>query len=109
MRDGDEPHPYLVMVGNHGSPTWSDTAVAYLTFYHLLAKGHTIIKAVGAMGASSGDLRWIVETAEEAKQGFLTFLNENLSQDAIQQLETAAEEQHLPDSAKALESTKAPA
>lgn len=108
MRDGDEPHPYLVMVGNHGSPTWSDTAVAYLTFYHLLAKGHTINEAVDAMGVSSGDLRWIVETAEEAKQGFLNFLNERSSQDAIQQLETAADQQHIPESAKALESSKGP-
>lgn len=109
MRDGDEPHPYLVMVGNFGSPTWSDTAVAYLTFYHLLSKGHKIVDAVGAMGASSGDLGWIVETAEEAKQGYLSFLEENSTQDAIQQLEAAAEEQLIPESAKALESSKAPA
>ena len=24
MRDGDDPHPYMGLVGNYGKPTWSD-------------------------------------------------------------------------------------
>ena len=38
----DAKHPYFAMVGNFGEPTWSDTAVSYLAFYHLLAKGRAI-------------------------------------------------------------------
>jgi hypothetical protein len=41
MEADDVPHPFLAMVGHGGKPTWSDTAISYLAFYHLLSKiGH---------------------------------------------------------------------
>ena len=33
---------HIFMVGNYGKPTWSDTAVAYSAFYHLLSKGYNV-------------------------------------------------------------------
>lgn len=92
------------MVGNCGTPSWSDTAVAYLTFYHLLAKGRLIPEAVAAMSAASGDSRWLVETADESKQGYIEFLKLQTTPAQIQpQLETAASQEPLPATAKALE------
>jgi hypothetical protein len=104
MQEGDAPHPYFVMVGNCGTPTWSDTAVAYLTFYHLLAKGRTIPESVAAMSSASGDSNWLVETADQSKQGYIEFLKARTTPAQAQQhLEAAAEQQPLPANAKALE------
>jgi hypothetical protein len=41
MHPEGENHVFFEVVGNTGSPTWSETAVAYAAFYHLLAKGKT--------------------------------------------------------------------
>jgi hypothetical protein len=104
MQESDAPHPYYVMVGNCGTPTWSDTAVAYLAFYHLLAKGRLIPEAVAAMSAASGDSKWLVEIADESKQGYIEFLKLQATPSQIQQqLETAANHEPLPATAKALE------
>lgn len=70
----DAPHPYFAMIGNIGGPTWSDTAISYLAFYHLLAKGKTIPESVEAMRVASGDHGWVVETAEATKQSFVEYL-----------------------------------
>lgn len=104
MQQGETPHPYLVMVGNFGTPTWSDTAVAYLAFYHLLAKGQTISSAVEAMKAASGDAKWLFETADVSKEFFIKYLESQTTPAAAQQrLEETAEQQPLPPTAKALE------
>lgn len=104
MQVGETSHPYFVMVGNFGKPTWSDTAVAYLTFYHLLAKGRTIPAAVEAMSEASGDDNWTVETADESKQAYIDFLKaQTTPAEAQEQLEAAAEQEPIPVDAKALE------
>jgi hypothetical protein len=106
MQEGEEPHPYFVMIGNFESPTWSDTAVAYLAFYHLLAKGRTIPEAVQAMAYASGDLNWASETAADSKQVYLEFIKDHPTPSAVQQqLETVAEAVSLPAATKALESS----
>ena len=104
MQVGDGPHPYFAMVGNCGTPSWSDTAVSYLTFYHLLAKGWTILDAVQAMKIASGDAKWIIQTAEEIKRGYIEFLQAKVEPAAAQrELETVAEHAVLPANATALE------
>jgi hypothetical protein len=104
MNDGDAPHPYFGMVGNFGRPTWSDTAVAYLAFYHLLAKGRAIYEAVEAMRAASGNDDWVAEKADDIKQGYLEFLKKSAAPDAVQRdLESVAQEQPLSPDVKALE------
>jgi hypothetical protein len=44
------------IVGNSGKPSWSDTAVAYASFYHLLSKGSGLGEAVEAMKIASGNV-----------------------------------------------------
>lgn len=46
---------WKVLVGNCGEPTWTDTAIAFASFYHLLAKGKTVEEAVAGMRAASGN------------------------------------------------------
>lgn len=105
MELGDAPHPYFAMIGNYGSPTWSDTAVSYLTFYHLVAKGSSIPNAVDAMKIASGDTKWRVETAEKIRRGWIEFAKSRVEPEAAQRkLESVAREESLTRNAKALES-----
>lgn len=43
------------LISHEGKPKWSDTVIAYATFYHLLSKGKTIGECVNAMQIASGD------------------------------------------------------
>lgn len=103
MQEGNGAHPYFAMVGNFGRPTWSDTAVAYSCFYHLLSKGYSVFNAVSGMKSASGDDRWTVETAEQSKQGYLEYLQTVVPSDAQQELQAAADEAPARPEAKALE------
>jgi hypothetical protein len=47
--------PFYAVVGNSGEPTWSETAVAYASFYHLLSKGFMLVDAVEAMKIASAN------------------------------------------------------
>jgi hypothetical protein len=108
MEQGDTPHPYLAMVGNYGKPTWSDTAVSYLAFYHLLAKGRTILEAIDAMKSASGDPKWVGETADEIKRSYIEFVEKSGTPAQAQRaLEAVAAEEDLPPASKALEETRA--
>jgi hypothetical protein len=104
MELGDAPHPYFAMIGNIGSPSWSDTAVSYLAFYHLLAKGKTIPDSVEAMRIASGDSGWVVETADHTKQSFVAFAKSKFEPAAAQHdLEVIGQQTPLAENAKALE------
>jgi len=104
MEPGDAPHPYFGMIGNYGQPTWSDTAVSYLSFYHLLSKGWPIPNAVESMKAASGDSKWVVQTADEIKRDYLEFLKSKADPTEVRrELETVAHGQDLSPGAKALE------
>jgi len=96
--------PYFAMVGSYGQPTWSDTAVSYLAFYHLLAKGRTIPEGVEAMNAASGHDSWTAEAAEETRRNYIEFLKRSSEPgEAQRELETVAEQANLTPDAKALE------
>lgn len=71
----DVGYPFYAIVANSEKPLWSDTAVAYSTFYHLLAKGEVINNAVNAMRIASGNHSFWVETAEQSRQGYLEYIN----------------------------------
>jgi hypothetical protein len=105
MHLGDAPHPYMAIVANFGKPTWADTSVAYLTFYHRISKDLLVTEAVEAMKAASGDDQWVVETAAESKQAYLDFVSKQQdTTEARKELESVAEDEQLPAGAKALES-----
>jgi len=103
--EDDAPHPYFAMVANQGKPTWSDTLVSYMAFYHqLLGNAAGFTGAVEAMRAASSDRFWVVETAEEAKRSFIEYVKSRAVPEQTQQnLEAVAREEKLPPDAKALE------
>jgi hypothetical protein len=84
MTTDNKDHPFYAIVSNAEKPLWSDTAVAYSTFYHLIAKGYYITEAVAAMQTASGNDRFWIQTAEEAKNGYLEYI-ENINANEVQQ------------------------
>ena len=90
MRLNETEHPFLSMVGHSGKPTWSDTAVAYTTLYHLIAKGEKVVDAVQAMKIASGNDGFLFTTAEESQRGFVEYYNNtyipNIQQNFEQEL-----------------------
>lgn len=103
MQEGERPHPYLALVGNYGKPTWSDTAVAYSAFYHLMSKGFLVREAVEAMKAASGNDKWVIEAAAISKQAYLDYIRSVNATHARQELEAVARNEDLPPETKALE------
>lgn len=61
--------PFRAIVGHDGKPNWSDAAVGFTVFYHLLKKGVTAVAAEEAVRAATadGDLSFNVLTAERAR------------------------------------------
>jgi hypothetical protein len=98
------PHPYFAMVGNYEKPSWSDTTVAFLVFYHLVVKNKSMLEALEAMKIASGSQNWTLQTAEKIKQSYIDFVKGRVQPaEAQQELESAAQGQEIPPTAKALE------
>ena len=87
MTTESNEYPFFAIVANGAKPYWSETAVAYATFYHLIAKGEYIVDAVKAMCVASGNEYFWVQTAEEARQGYLEYIQNINTQQVQQQLE----------------------
>lgn len=83
MNLDEQDHPFFAIVSNPKNPLWSDTAVAYSTFYHLIAKGYSIVDAVRAMRVASGNDCFWIRAAEDVKNGYLEYIH-NLNPDDIQ-------------------------
>lgn len=66
--------PFFALVGNGSKPTWPETAVAFSTFYHLLANHHYVADAVSAMCVASGNDSFFLTTAEQSRQAYLDFV-----------------------------------
>ena len=81
--DGDQP--FFALVANGAKPLWGDTAVAYSSFYHLIAKGAHLKDAANAMRIASGNEFFWIETAEGARQTYLEHVK-NISAVHAQQL-----------------------
>lgn len=79
--------PFYAIVGNSSKPTWSDTAIAYAAFYHLIKKGCTMKNAVSAMREASGDANFIFITGEKAKNTFLEIAKQKETPSLISALE----------------------
>lgn len=71
MRIDNNKYPFYGMIGHNGTPTWSDTAIAYATFYHHISKGEKIGQVVKAMRKASGDNEFYTITAQQAKNLFV--------------------------------------
>lgn len=93
MTKDNVDHPFYAIVANSSKPLWADTAVAYSSFYHLLAKGEYIKDAVNAMQVASGNDRFWVETAEGARQSYLDYIKNINTEQAQQKLEENASQE----------------
>ncbi|MDD3999048.1 MAG: hypothetical protein PHR98_03035 [Candidatus Shapirobacteria bacterium] len=67
----DEEFPFFGVVGNQQTPTWSETNIAYATFYHLFSKGYEIDDAVRAMNTASGNNYFVFIPSRVARQAYL--------------------------------------
>lgn len=52
MEEGELP--FHTIIGSFEKPTWADTTVAFMTFYHQIQKGTSVADALAAMQAASG-------------------------------------------------------
>ena len=66
--------PFYALVGSGSSPTWGETAIAFATFYHLIAKGESVPNAVYAMGIASGVQEFFQTTGEEQRLSFIEYI-----------------------------------
>lgn len=81
--------PFFAIVGNSEDPTWADTATGYTCFYHQLAKGSFVTEAVEAMRVASGNQTFFSTTAENARAGYIEYLNQIDTVTARQRIEDA--------------------
>ncbi len=89
----DSGYPFLALVANSEKPLWSDTAIAYSTFYHLIAKGEYIPDAVQAMCVASGNRTFFVQTAQASRQFYVKYLaNTNAQQVQARLTQSLAQE-----------------
>lgn len=88
-------HPFLAIIGNCDKPTWPQTAVAFATFYHLLANGRNIQDAVTAMRVASGNDNFFLTTAEQSKQSYISYIQEmeasEVKEDLDEQIEATGD------------------
>lgn len=73
----DKEHPFWALVGNTSSAVWSDSAVAYITFYHLFFKNVPIEDCVERMRLSSGDGNFIWFSGHKIKADWSAFMEKN--------------------------------
>jgi hypothetical protein len=102
MQTENNEHPYFGIVANSGKPTWSDTAVAYATFYHLMAKGVPIPQVVEAMRLATADALWGADTAETIQRAFADAVAQLYLPAAQESIEAAAADTEVPPGAKTL-------
>jgi hypothetical protein len=106
MQSKSNEYPFFAVIGNTKKPTWSDTAIAYATFYHLIAKGEYVTQAVEAMQVAAGDYNFINITATAAQQAYLDVINKVDAVDARAELQQEADKEPPSSMAKKLENSK---
>ena len=91
MLSEPDDFPFLALIGNGSKPTWPETAVAFSTFYHLLANNRYVTDAVDAMRVASGNDRFFVTTAAESRQSYLDFIAQVDTSEAREEIEGQSE------------------
>lgn len=71
---------FWALVGNKGSATWADAAVAYSAFYHLFFKRFSLDTCVKSMCVASGDHNFESHLGENTKALWQDFVNDNATQ-----------------------------
>jgi hypothetical protein len=81
--------PFSALVGNSDEADWSDAAIAYITFYHLLFKGLSLEKAVEAMKIASDDHNFVCVYGDRVRQNWLDYRKQQAREEAIRRLRAA--------------------
>lgn len=102
----EECNPFFAVIGADGEPKWSDTAIAYAAFYHLVSKGCYIENAVKGMCEASGVDDFQIITATVAKKAYLDVIKDNTAKDFQQALQSSNERVVPPSGATDLEKAK---
>jgi hypothetical protein len=84
-----EDYPFVALVGSTSSPTWSDTTVAFSTFYHLVGKGAYLVDAVEAMRVASGDDSFHVNMGTDIRKSYIEYIQGLNTEDVQREIETA--------------------
>lgn len=79
----DDSFPFLAIIGNNGTPTWSETNIAYASFYHRLANGTSVLECVEAMKSASGNKDFVIISSEEARKAYLEVIKKEQALSAI--------------------------
>lgn len=106
-QDEKEAYPFFGVVGHSKTPTWSDTAVGFASFYHLIKKGYYLTDAVKGMCEASGDDGFSLIRASEARKVFIESIkNQALATDLQRALQQQSEAKPPSSEATKLETTK---
>ena len=87
--------PFYGLIGPNTTPTWSETAVAFVTFYHLLFNGRTVSQAVEAMCTASGKNDFKVGSGDKARQAWIDVIKEEKQQNRLEKLRRLIAEQQM--------------
>ncbi len=88
--------PFFGVIGHSGEPSWSDTAIAYVTFYHLLAKGYNVQEAVKRMIVASDDTGFQEIHASKVKEIYIDKINKIRVKALVEKLRRSKQE--IPES-----------
>lgn len=111
MHPDEQDYPYFALIGCFSAPTWSETAVAYTTFYHQLHRGEVVHDAVKAMCIASLNQTFVFELSADTRKGYIDHLktvDAKKAQHDLEQLSVADTSQPSAD-AKALHASPVPA
>jgi hypothetical protein len=75
----DNVPPLFALIGNTSKIEYSDAAVAYITFYHLLFKGIDIGHCVESMKVASGDENFVLINGLEIKTSYMEYIEKQIS------------------------------
>jgi len=88
--------PFYGLIGPNSDATWSETAVAFVTFYHhLFSKGSTVPQAVKAMCTASGKNDFQFIYGDKARQAWIDVIKEEERQKIIEKLQRLIAEQQM--------------
>lgn len=63
--------PFFAIIGNSGKPLWSETAIAFATFYHQINKGQSLTEAVRTACIASGNNSFRIIFAKEVHDAYI--------------------------------------
>lgn len=83
---GDQPFGWII--ASSDSPEWSETNIAYCTFYHLFSKGKDVNQCVNAMKIASGHDSFSFFSYHVVHDAYLKTLQTQAAQVLQQQIQT---------------------